>query len=85
MPAVSHLIGAEDGTIWLRRFDPVELETGEQVFDWWVLDGEGAPLALARTPVGLDVRLITDGMVWGLERDELDIEYIVRHRVMKDG
>ena len=84
LPAVSHLIGAEDGTIWLRRFDPVELETGEQVFEWWVLDGEGAPLALARTPVGLDVRLVTDDMVWGLERDELDIEYIVRHRVMKD-
>ena len=85
LPAVSHLIGAEDGTIWLRRFDPVELETGEQVFEWWVLDGEGAPLAWARTPVGLDVRLITDDVVWGIERDELDIEYIVRHRVMKDG
>jgi len=85
LPAVGHVIGAEDGTIWLRRFDPVELETGEEVFEWWVLDGEGAPLARARTPVGLDVRLITDDMVWGLERDELDVEYIVRHRLMKDG
>jgi len=63
----------------------VELETGEEVFEWWVLDGEGAPLARARTPVGLDVRLITDDMVWGLERDELDVEYIVRRRLMKDG
>ena len=85
LPAVSHVIGAEDGTIWLRRFDPVELETGEQMNEWWVLDAEGAPLARARTPVGLDVRLITDDMLWGLERDELDIEYIVRHRLMKDG
>ena len=85
LPAVDHLLGAENGTIWLRRFDPVELETGEQMNEWWVLDAEGAPLARGRTPVGLDVRLITHDTVWGIERDELDIEYIVRHRLMKDG
>lgn len=55
------------------------------MIEWWVLDGEGAPLAQARTPVGLVVRLIADDMVWGLERDELGVEYIVRHRLMKDG
>ena len=64
LPAVSHVIGAEDGTIWLQRFDPVELETGERMNEWWVLDAGGAPLARARAPVGLDVRLITHDMVW---------------------
>lgn len=85
LPAVSHVIGAEDGTVWLRRFDPVETDAGEEVFEWWVLDGEGSPLARALTPAGLDVRLITADMVWGLERDELDVEYIVRYRLTKDG
>ena len=84
LPAVSRLIGAEDGTIWLQRFDPVEVDTGERMIEWWVLDDEGAPLARALTPVGLDVRLITGDTVWGIERDELDVEYIVRHRLVKD-
>ena len=85
LPAVDHVVEAENGTIWLRRFDRVQLETGEQMIEWWVLDAEATPLARALTPVGLDVRLITSDMVWGIERDELDIEYIVRYRLTKDG
>ena len=85
LPAVGRLIGAGDGTVWLRRFDPVEVMGGDQVIEWWVLDDEGAPLARALTPVGLDVRLITGEMVWGIERDELGVEYIVRHRLVRDG
>lgn len=85
LPAVDHLLEADDGTIWLRRFDRVQLETGEQMIEWWVLDSAATPLARALTPVGLDVRLITSDMVWGIERDELDIEYIVRCRLTKDG
>lgn len=85
LPAVSHLIGGRDGTIWLRRFDPVEVAAGESMREWWVLDSEGSPLARALTPVDLVVKLITDEMIWGVERDELDVEYIVRYRLMRDG
>ena len=85
LPAVSRLLGAADGTIWLQRFDPVESADGERLIEWWVLDGEGAPLARALTPAGLEVKLITEDMVWGIERDELDVEYIVRHRLIRDG
>ena len=85
LSAVSRLIGAQDGTVWLQRFDPVEVVGGERMIEWWVLDDEGAPLARALTPVGLDVKLIAEGMVWGIERDELGVEYIVRHRLVKDA
>ena len=85
LPAVSRLIGAADGTIWLRRFDPVDVAGGERAIEWWVLDSDGSPLARARTHVGLEVKLITEDMVWGIERDELDVEYIVRHRLIRDG
>lgn len=85
LPAVSHLIGGRDGTIWLRRFDPVEVAAGESMREWWVLDSEGSPLARALTPVDLVVKLITDEMIWGVERDELDVEYIVRYRLMREG
>ena len=85
LPPVSHVIAAHDGSIWLRRFDPVEVASSEPMWEWWVLDSEGSPLARALTPVDLDVRLINGDMIWGVERDELDVEYIVRYRLMRDG
>lgn len=85
LPAVSNVIAADDGTIWLRRFDPVEVAAGEPMWEWWILDSGGSPLARALTPVDLDVRLINGDMIWGVERDELDVEYIVRYRLVRDG
>ena len=85
LPAVSHLVVGEDGTIWLQRFDPVVVESGEPMREWWVLDSGGSPLARALTPEGLEVKLVTGDTVWGIERDELDVEYIVRHRLIKGG
>ena len=79
------MLGAAYGTIWLQRFDPVESADGERLIEWWVLDGEGAPLARVLTPAGLEVKLITEDMVWGIERDELEVEYIVRYRLIRDG
>ncbi len=85
LPAVRGFVAAEDGTIWLQRFDPVVLENGESVHEWWVLNGEGNPVARALTPVDLELKLITDDAVWGIVHDDLDVEYIVRHRLIKDG
>lgn len=88
LPAVRGTMQARDGTFWLRRWDPVETGTGEhgeQVYEWWVLDAEGAPLARARTPIGLSIRLIDGDTVWGVETDELGVEYIVRYRLTMDG
>ncbi len=83
LPAVSNLIAGDDGTIWLQRYDPVVVETGELMSEWWVLDSEGSPLGRALTPEGLEVKLVTDGTLWGIERDELDVEYIVRYRLVQ--
>ena len=85
LPAVAEVAVAEDGNIWLRRFDPVESERGEQMNEWWVLDPEANPLTRSLTPAGLRVMLIRDDAVWGIERDELDVEYIVRYRLVKRG
>ena len=85
LPAVRNFVAAEDGTIWLQRFDPVVSDAGENVHEWWVLNGEGNPVARALTPVDLEVRLITGDAVWGIVRDDLDVEYIVRHRLLKGG
>ena len=52
LPAVAELTVARNGNIWLRRFDPVESETGEQMNEWWILDPAGSPMARAHAPAG---------------------------------
>ncbi len=84
LPAVRRVTEAGDGTIWLRRYDPVETESGE-MSEWWVLDAEGAPLARALTPAGVSLRVIGGDTVWGIETDEVGVQYIVRYRLVKDG
>ena len=31
------------------------------------------------------MRVISGDTVWGIERDALDVQYMVRYRLMKDG
>ena len=84
LPAVRGFSQAADGTIWLRRPDPVESENGERMNERWVLDAQGAPLARALLPADLlGVAVIDGDAVWGIERDELGVMYIVRHRLLK--
>lgn len=85
LPAVRRVMRADDGTIWLRRFDPVESEDGETMVESWVLDAQGAPLARALFPTGLRVAVINGDTVWGIELDEMDVQYIVRYRLVKGG
>lgn len=85
LPAVRGLMRAGDGTIWMRRFDPVESETGESMIESWVLDAEGVPLARALFPARVRVAVIDGDTVWGIETDELGVQYIVRHALVKGG
>ena len=85
LPAVRGLMRAADGAIWLRRFDPVESETGMPMTEWWVLDARGVPLARALFPADLRVAVVDGETVWGIETDELDVQYIVRYRLVKGG
>jgi len=85
LPAVRGIRQAGDRTIWLRRWDPVETEDGESMTEWWILDAQGAPLARALTPAGVGISVIDDGTVWGIERDELGVQFMVRYRLTMDG
>ena len=73
-----------DGNIWVRRFDPVELDTGEAVNEWWLLDhGWRTPGARPDPRGGLRIRHIGTDFVWGTEQDEFEVDYIVRYRLVK--
>ena len=83
VPPVGAVMTDADGNIWVRRFDPVELEGGEAFGEWWIFDEAGTPLARALTPMGLRIMHVAGGVVWGTEQDELDVDYIVRYRIVK--
>jgi hypothetical protein len=74
---VSRVVAGGDGTIWLELNPP----PGPEQADWLVLDGEGEPLGRVRLPAGLRVLAADRQALLGVERDELDVEYIVRYRV----
>lgn len=80
LPAVRNLAVANDGSVWLQRFDPSADGTV-----WWVLGEDAEPRATAVTPGGLRVLLITGDDLWGVETDELDVNYIVRYQIMRNG
>ncbi len=75
----------EDGNIWLERYAPVESDTGERFNEWWILSIDGEPTARARLPVGLRVMHLDEEVIWGTVSDDLDVDYIVRFRLVKGG
>ena len=74
-----------DGNIWLERYAPVESDTGERFNEWWILTIDGEPTARARLPVGLRVMHLDEEVIWGTVSDDLDVDYIVRYRLVKGG
>ena len=79
-PAFDRLLADGNGTLWARRFqsDPLSREP-----PWWdVFDPTGVYLGSVSTPGGLTVLAIGDGLLAGVYRDELGVEYVSVHRVL---
>lgn len=61
-----------NGTLWLRRV---------YERDYLVCDSTGEPIARAIPPDGVFVLAADSSLVWGIERDALGVESVVRMRV----
>ncbi len=77
LPAVREVVPTEDGAAWLRRWSPGE-DGGDR---WWIVERDAGLVGDLRAPAGLRILHVTGDTVWGVERDELDVEYLVRYRV----
>ena len=79
-PAFDWLLADGNGTLWARRFqsDPLSRESPS----WDVFDPTGVYLGSVSTPGGLAVLAIGDGLLAGVYRDELGVEYVGVHRVL---
>jgi hypothetical protein len=79
MPAFDRLLVDTEDRIWIRDYvSPWALDEPQQ---WTVYGADGFPLARVTTPAGTMVTSISNDYVVGVERDELDVQYVVLYRI----
>ena len=82
-PPVGSFFRDDEGNTWVEVTTSREEE--RHVFD--VFDGEGRYLGTIRLPFPLSTSptpVVREGVLYGIVRDELDVTYVVRARVVKD-
>ena len=75
-PPVTHLTAGSDGTTWLAGPN----DEGQR---WWfVLDASGAGIGRVRLPASSVVESANQAEIWVVEKDALDIPYVVRYDIV---
>ena len=65
----------DEARLWLREWQGGSTGPGR----WWVFGADGALLGSVDTPHGFRLMVVRDGQAWGIDRDELDVSYVVRY------
>lgn len=74
-PPVEKILLGADGRTWIR------LHSGDESEAWLILGSEGNPQGRVVLPARTTLHVANATHVWALERDELDVESIVRYRI----
>ena len=80
LPAFQALQVDEVGWLWAEVYD----FDSSRPREWVVFDPEGRAHATVQTPPGLEVQWIGRDAVLGVWRDEFEVEYVHRHRLIRD-
>ena len=94
-PAFNIVAAGPMGTFWVQHVLPMsELSEGELASitdqadlgapDWDVFDAQGRYLGVVEMPQGFTPRLFRGDKIYGVWRDELDVQYVVRLRIVGD-
>ena len=92
-PAFARFLGGPDGTTWVQRIRPLAELSQEalEAFnfledqgspDWDVFDREGRFLGTFTMPLRFTPRTFVGDEMLGVVRDELDVQYLVRMRLV---
>lgn len=95
-PAYAQMLGGIDGSIWIQRLrTPSSLTPEERKGfnpqydllspDWDVFDGEGRFLGVVQMPTRFQAVKFVGSTIYGIRRDELDVQYVVVLRVVQGG
>jgi hypothetical protein len=94
-PAFQEVMVGPAGTIWVQHVQAAS-ELSEEEFAsfnipqdfgapvWDVFDSEGRFLGAVTTPRRFTPRLFSEDKIYGVWRDELDVQYMVRLRIIGD-
>lgn len=92
-PAFANLFGGPHGTLWVQRalqvssFKPDEMASfGLHAIaapEYDIFDREGRYLGTMTPPRGFDPKLARREHLYGVQRDDLDVQYVVRLRVVR--
>jgi hypothetical protein len=75
-PSVTGLEAGSDGSIWIRRE-----EASTDSVRWEVFSRAGTLRGAIRLPVDVDLLLVSLDEIWAVEKDALDVPFLVRMRV----
>lgn len=95
-PRVGRILPDQEGMLWVMAYPTLTEPTGSYPLfrafvalvdpagaEWRVLDPEGAVVAEVRTPPGFFPLEIGEDYLLGLEKDELDVQSVVRYALMR--
>ncbi len=93
-PVLNQLMRGPDGTLWVQRVRPASemdfsgsglaaLDMGAQ--SWDVYDDQGRLLGAVTFPERFTVLRVRDNVIYGVQRDDLDVPYVVRLRIQQPG
>lgn len=80
-PAVSRLGIREDETLWMLRTGHSGTVGADEAWEWLVLAADGSVLGRVTTPPDTRIAHHRKDRVYAIERDELDIPWLVRYRL----
>lgn len=92
-PAYANLFGGPEGSVWVQGVQsPQDVRESGATFDlqdiggpeWEVFDDEGRLLGAVRMPHRFTPLLFRGDHIYGVLRDDLDIQYAARMRVSRD-
>lgn len=75
VPILASLVGAGDGSFWVREYSVSD--DGR----WIVFGADGSVRGVLRLPAQFRPFLVEDSVVFGVERDELDVESVRAYRI----
>ncbi|MEX2284652.1 MAG: 6-bladed beta-propeller [Gemmatimonadota bacterium] len=87
IPPAGRIMVSAGGVVWVERLDLLTNPVDEflpspppQARPWDVFNANGVFIGTAELPARFSLRVVTENEVVGVERDEFDVEYVVRYK-----
>jgi hypothetical protein len=79
-PVIASMTEGPAGTVWIQT--PVTSEpVAEASYEWQIFDSRGRFLGTLEMPSGFSARVVRHDRIYGVQRDDLGVQYVVRLRI----